>query len=428
MAGAVSVQTAATSVSDRRWQQRSPSVVFLSPTGQIGGAERVLIDMIAGMRARDPLATITLVASADGPLLPVVRETGARVVVLPFPSSLATLGDAQAGSLSGTVGVLLRALRAIPDVLRYRASLRSLLNRERPDVIHTNGAKMHLLGALAGSDVAPVVWHLHDYPGSRRVMRRALKASVSRVALLIANSESVARDARAVFGPDVSVRTVLNGVDTARFTPVGDRLDLDALSGMAAPDGDVVRIGLVATYAKWKGHELFFRALGALPATAAWRCYVVGGPVYETQGSQWTRGELQKMAAAAGMADRVGFTGLVTDVPSALRALDVVVHASTLPEPFGLVIAEALACGRPVVTSGSGGAIEVAGAGSGATVVRTNDATALAATIARLIESPMALGRAGENARGTAVSRFDRDSFVAAIVDAHDAVLVHRAR
>ena len=55
----------------------------------------------------------------------------------------------------------------------------------------------------------------------------------------------------------------------------------------------------------------------------------------------------------------MGFTGFVAHSAAAMRTLDVVVHASTEPEPFGLVIAEAMATGRPVIISYSGGAEEL---------------------------------------------------------------------
>ena len=55
----------------------------------------------------------------------------------------------------------------------------------------------------------------------------------------------------------------------------------------------------------------------------------------------------------------VGFTGHVADVPAALRSLDIVVHASTAPEPFGMVIAEGMASRRAVVAARGGGAAEL---------------------------------------------------------------------
>ena len=103
--------------------------------------------------------------------------------------------------------------------------------------------------------------------------------------------------------------------------------------------------------AQWKGHEVFLRAFKMLAGDPPVRGYVIGGALYETDGSQRDLDELRRLAESLGLSWPVGFTGFVDDAAAAMRALDVVVHASTQPEPFGLVIAEAMACGRAVVVS-----------------------------------------------------------------------------
>src|SRR5262249_53996443 len=156
------------------------------------------------------------------------------------------------------------------------------------------------------------------------------------------NSNCVARDLQTLSGKRLRVRLILNGIDLANYSPDGPRLDLDALSKLPPAPAGTIRIGLVATMARWKGHRVFLQALAALPANAPVRAYIVGGPVYETDGSQFAIDELRRTAACLGLDDRVGFTGYLQDTAAAMRALDVVVHASTDPEPFGLVIAEAM--------------------------------------------------------------------------------------
>src|SRR6202035_1639933 len=91
--------------------------------------------------------------------------------------------------------------------------------------------------------------------------------------------------------------------------------------------------------------------------------YVVGGALYQTNGSQFAIDDLRRYAADRGIGEMVGFTGFVAKPEEALRALDIVVHASTEPEPFGLIIAEAMACGRAVIASDAGGAREIFTAG-----------------------------------------------------------------
>ena len=89
------------------------------------------------------------------------------------------------------------------------------------------------------------------------------------------------------------------------------------------------------------------------------RAYVIGDALYQTDGSQYTIEELRPACRSERLGDRVGFTGFVDGADEAMRALDIVVHASTEPEPFGLVIAEAMACGRAVIVSDAGGAREI---------------------------------------------------------------------
>jgi glycosyltransferase involved in cell wall biosynthesis len=216
----------------------------------------------------------------------------------------------------------------------------------------------------------------------------------------------------------LKIRTVYNAVDLERFNPNGPALDLDALSAMPPAPPGCVRVGLVATMARWKGHEVFLRALSmlhqdsvgrvSLPAICSVRGYIIGGPIYETDGSQYTLDELRGLARELDIEARVGFTGFVKDSAAAMRALDVVVHASTQPEPFGLVVAEAMACGRPVIASRAGGVAEIIADNETALSHPPGDATALAACIARLAGNPEMREKLGGQARRWAQRRFDR--------------------
>jgi len=169
-----------------------------------------------------------------------------------------------------------------------------------------------------------------------------------------------------------------------------------------------VRVGLVATFARWKGHRTFLEALSRLPESLPVRGYIIGGPVYETAGSQVSLGELRAEATALGLSSRVGFTGFVADAAQAMRALDVVVHASTDPEPFGLVIAEGMACARAVVVSRAGGAAEITTPGVDALAYAPGDAAELAECLRSLVTDAALRARLGDAGRATAERVFDR--------------------
>jgi glycosyltransferase involved in cell wall biosynthesis len=211
--------------------------------------------------------------------------------------------------------------------------------------------------------------------------------------------------------PGVRVETVYNGIDTSYFTPgTAGGCDLDALAGLSPTPAGTLRVGLVATYARWKGQDVFIDAAGdaARAGLAGVRFYIVGGPVYTTAGSQWTDAELRERIAACGLEGLCGLVPFQSELAPVYRALDVVVHASTRPEPFGRTIAEAMACGRAVVVALAGGAAELVTDGRDAVGVAPGDAAALAAAITRLCRDPEARTVLGVAARATAVARFDR--------------------
>jgi glycosyltransferase involved in cell wall biosynthesis len=157
---------------------------------------------------------------------------------------------------------------------------------------------------------------------------------------------------------------------------------------------------------------VFLEAAALLRGHPHLRFYVIGGPVYRSAGSQYELAELQQMAADLGIGERAGFPGYIEETPEAMRALDIVVHASTEPEPFGLTIAEAFACGRAVISSGLGGAAEVLGDPANAWTFRCRDAGDLARQIERLAASPELRARLGESGRQSALQRFDQRRFI----------------
>jgi glycosyltransferase involved in cell wall biosynthesis len=298
--------------------------------------------------------------------------------------------------------------------MRYVGELGRLVDDLQPDVIHTHGLKMHVLAAWAAGSgrfarCRPrLVWHLHDYVATRPATARFLRWSLRHCDAIVTNSASVAADVRETLRPSIPVVAVPNAVDLERFHPSGTRLDLDRLAGLPPAAAGAVRVGFVGTFARWKGQTTFLDAIARLNHLAHLRAYVIGGALYDTAGSQHSAAELRAYAGALGLAGRVGFTGFVDAVDEALRALDIVVHASTAPEPFGLVIAEAMACGRAVVASDAGGAREIFTREVDALAHSPGHSEELAACIARLAGDEVLRQQLGAAARQTVERRFNR--------------------
>jgi glycosyltransferase involved in cell wall biosynthesis len=388
-------------------------VVYLNPSGQLGGAEIALLDLLSSIRAAQPEWQLDLIAGDDGPLIERARGLGVNADVLHFPQSVARLGDAgqnkNGASRASRANLVTRLFAAGSPALQYVGKLRTELSRRSPHVIHTNGFKMHVLGLRARPNKAtPVVWHVRDYVSPRPVMARLLRWHAGRCAAAITNSRSVADDLRRVCGDALKIYPVHDAIDLERFSPAGPKLDLDSLADLPVAENGTVRVGLLGTMALWKGHKTFLHALSLLPNDSNVRGFVIGGALYQTEGSQHSLDELKAEAARLGISHRVGFTGFIEDSASAMRSLDVVVHASTQPEPFGLVIAESMACGRALIASQAGGAAEITNAGVDSVAHNPGDAAMLAERIASLASDPERRERLGRSGRIAAEDRFDR--------------------
>jgi glycosyltransferase involved in cell wall biosynthesis len=400
-------------------------ISFLSTSGQLGGAESSLLDVLASLRAARPAWRLQLVIASDGPLAARAEALGVTALTVPFPPSLARLGEHAAVASGAYATFAAQVGLAARPTASYLTRLGRVIAAFGPDVVHTNGVKMHLLGAHAAGET-PIVWHVHDYLGRRRITARLLRWNLSRCAAIIANSRSVAYDVGAALGNSVAVVPVHNAVDLQTFSPDGPVADLDRLAGLAAPAPGTIRVGLVATYARWKGHAAFLAAIAKLPSDIGVRAYIVGGAVYQTDGSQYSAEELNDLAKASGVADRVAVTGLVMRPETAMRALDIVVHASTAPEPFGLVIAEAMACGRATIVSCAGGAAELVTPDVDALTHSPGDVNGLAHAIEQLARDASRRARLGNAARATAERRFDRGRLAHDLIPVYETALRRR--
>ncbi|HUX68206.1 MAG TPA: glycosyltransferase [Terriglobales bacterium] len=361
------------------------SVLYLTTSGQVGGAERCLLSLAASLdRAR--FSPEVLVGS-PGPLLALLAADAIPAELVPLPPALRRLSRSHPNpGLAAKLAPLWQA----PLYLRRLARAGA---RRHPALIHSNGVKMHYCSALLRRHWnAPLLWHLHDFPAGADAAREPLSSRLLRrlsrqVTLAIANSAAVAQ-AHAARYPRLAprLRVVPNGVNLEQLQG-GDGAALRARWQL--PPQALV-IGMVAIFAPWKGQEIFLRAarrvLEHAPAT---RFVLVGDDIYDTTGHGGRRQELEALARELGLGEAVRFPGFVGDeIASAYAALDVMVHASTAPEPFGRTVIEAMAAGVPVIAAAAGGMLEVVEDGVSGLLTPPGDEAALAQAMLALAADP----------------------------------------
>jgi glycosyltransferase involved in cell wall biosynthesis len=207
--------------------------------------------------------------------------------------------------------------------------------------------------------------------------------------------------------PEDRISTVPTGIDMERFSPAGPKADLIGPSATAA----VPLIGMVSVLRSWKGHSTFLQAAELLRSNGVnGRFVIVGeGPM---------RRQIEKQVRELQLADRFTLAGHREDVPEILRALSVLVIASTRHEGVPQIGLQALATKTPVVGSDTGGIPEIIRPGETGRIFPAGDAKALAQTIRDALEQPETTGALAERGRVAVEARHS----LVAMLDTLDAL------
>jgi glycosyltransferase involved in cell wall biosynthesis len=170
---------------------------------------------------------------------------------------------------------------------------------------------------------------------------------------------------------------------------------------------------MVGRLAQWKGQHVFLEAFARAFPTGDEKAIIIGAALFDAD--QAYAATLRPLADRLGIADRVDFTGFREEIAAELREMDVLVHASTLPEPFGQVVTEGMAAGLVVVAAGDGGPAEIIEDGVNGLLTPPGDVEALAHALRRLAAQPVIRQQLGEAARSRA-RQFTAESIAATML------------
>jgi glycosyltransferase involved in cell wall biosynthesis len=322
----------------------------------------------------------------------------------------------------GLLFVVRQAIARIDDLvnlLPFMIGFARVVRRFRPDLIHVNNEPLCNRGALLVAKLAgiPTVCHVRGDQEGSIAMRWLYRLPSHFAPVSHWVSENIGR----------------LGVPQARRTVVYDGLELEKLdtgaNGAAfreahAIPGDAFAVGLVGLLIPWKGQRIFVEAAKLLrDRIPNLRMLIIGGTPDECRDYE---AELRQRVAREGLSEIVVFTGHSDDMPRVYNGLDVVVSASTSPEPLGTVVIESMTMARPLVAPSHGGAIEMATHDETALLFAPGNAGDLARQIARLHDEPATATRLSEAARIHALATFDVATHAEKVQTIYDTVLAEQ--
>ncbi len=381
-------------------QARAPVILQVLPALRAGGVERGTIEIVRAITAAGGRA---LVASSGGRMVPLVERAGGRHVSIGLLSK-------------DPLGIWLNAGR-----------LARLIRAEAVDLVHARSrapAWSALLAARRTGAAFVTTWH--GVYGENLPFKRHYNSVMARGDRVIAISgfvaERIARDYAVEPG---RLRTVPRGADTAAFDLCAVRSDrVHALARDWNLPASAAVIMLAGRITPWKGQGLLLDALARLPPdTPEWVCVLVGP---EQRGSGHAA-RLLAHAGRLGLSRRLRFAGQCDDMPAALALASVVVAPSLRPEPFGRIVVEAQAMGRPVVVAAHGAPMETVQHGVSGYLFPPGDAAALAETLSYVLSLD---GEDRDNlaywARAGVVERYSAERMQRATLAVYDELLGRR--
>ncbi len=357
-------------------------ILYVHGIEAIGGAER---DLIALLKTLDRHKWEPhVVCPGTGPFREQLHAIAVPTHALSLPPWRKPLAVFQRRSAIGRLGALVGQLD--------------------PALVHVNDIWWvpHTVRAIASgrSHSMPIVAHVRQEIEPEKVGRYEL----DRVEAVIAISRQI-EQSLITGGVSMSrVRTLYSGIDCSkRQSPHDDQ----AIRQMLGLPNDAVLLGTVANLFPRKGYEVMLRALPAIVHAVPMVHYVIVGSDDHGYADRLTR-----LANELTIADRVHIVGFQDPVQPFLAALDLYMHPA-LMEGFGIAVVEAMAMGKAVVATTTGGLPEVVAQGETGLLVPPGDAESLAEAAISLLENKPRREQMGGCGRMRAQERFSLDASVA---------------
>jgi len=334
----------------------------------------------------------------ENPLVGSFRNAGADVVVARPPSPIRFPGNSNT-LVRRALSIGQSAANVMRIILSNRAWWEHRLRAAGIGLVHLNNSAMSdvdlqlaclRLGIPCGA-------HQRGYP----VERDWLTLRVARQLRAVVAISSSVRDDLIGRGLHASqLQLVFDGIDVERIKRTLPASDA-ALEALGIPPGSRL-LGIVGNVKRWKGQMVVAQAIAQLHAKyPGLKCLMVGAVADDKYFS-----EIVQFCEASGISEVVRFAGFHPSPPSLMARMEIVLHSSTQPEPFGIVLLEAMALGRPVIATRAGGPMDIIEDGESGLLVAPGEALEMAAAIECLLKDDAERKRIGEAGRARVHAHF----------------------
>lgn len=340
-------------------------ILFVDHTAAMGGAELSLLDLATAYAESSKVLLFQ-----DGVLNERLQQAGVKVKVISVSENILNLRTS--GGIS--------SLTAIPELWKLTKAIEK--EAEDYDFILTNSQKAFVAASLSNlrSNI-PILWYLRDIITARHFSKLnrtvAILLANQFADRVIVNSLATGKAFVTAGGKEKLLRVVYNGFDSRQFDDVSKE-DINHFRSQLKI-GEKSLVGLFSRLSYWKGQHILLEAVKNLPEV---NVIIVGKALF---GEEDYVSQLETLSKQPELQGRIHWLGFRDDIPTLMKACDIIAHTSTEPEPFGRVIVEGQLAQKPVIASAAGGALEIVKDGVNGYLFPPENVIALRESIQKLI-------------------------------------------
>ena len=371
------------------------NIVFLHSSSELYGSDRSLLNLVKNLD-KDKF-NITVILPEDGPLVDKINRFDNVEVII---NELAVLRRKNL-SLSGMSQYFIMLIKSIKFI-------NNLIKEKNIDIVYTNTSVIFAGGISAKLCKVKSIWHIREI-----IKSKYERFIVSRIVntfsdYIIANSKATAE---AISKNKDKVKVIYNAIDIEK------NIDLEYNDGAykevaatVAGGYDKIKVGMAGRINRWKGQKLFVDMAKLVSQDNDNVEFLIAGNVYK--GEDYILDDLKEYILESGVKDKIGLLGQVDNMNSFYKNIDIFILPSIQPEPFGLVVIEAMNNKLPVVATNHGGPVEIIENNIDGFLVDYKDAKEIAQVVNKLIKDKELRSYIATNAEEKVKKQFNVNRYV----------------
>jgi len=367
------------------------NVLFVSDSQGVSGAEIVIYQIIKNLN-KNRFNSFAFFNSLNTPL-----KNSLEVIGCPY-SITSGYPPLEHVNIHGIVPS--KVMGYVCGIFHVAMDLIEIIRKWHIDIIYAN-AYPNCLYCILPSLITqrPLIWHVHNIRKIHKKNRIVYKAIGVMAKKIITVSNACKKNLlKANIMPSKFI-TIYNGMDLNKFDTKIDSTEIKREFGFS---NETKIVGLFGQPLPEKGHKYFIQAAAKVKEKFPNVKFLVVGHLFENEHQK----QLYNLVSDFNISETVIFTGWRNDVPNVMASIDILAHTRITPEPAALVLMEAMAMGKPVVASNTGGTAELIHNNVTGYLVPPADSEALGTQIIELLKDPVRAKQMGLNGRKRVEEKF----------------------